>query len=65
MGVPADVRLRLGQRWPTAALRHAFATEAVRQAPRKAKTLFDVAEQLGHADLDTTRSYYAVSDEGG
>lgn len=44
-------------------LRHSFATEAVRQASRKGKNLMDVAEQLGHADLDTTRIYYAASDE--
>ncbi len=59
----AGVAAGLGDGLHTHALRHAFATEAVRQASRRGKSLFDVAEQLGHSDLETTRIYYAASDE--
>lgn len=46
------------------AFRHSHITEVVRSATRNGKNIFDVAEQAGHADLDTTRLYYAaVADE--
>lgn len=42
------------------AFRHSHITEVARAAGRNGKTIFDVAEQAGHSDLDTTRLYYAA-----
>lgn len=45
------------------AFRHSHITEIVRAAERKGTNIFEVAEQAGHADLDTTRLYYAAVSE--
>lgn len=45
------------------AFRHSHITQIVAQAESKGKSIFEVAEQAGHADLDTTRLYYAANAE--
>jgi integrase len=45
------------------ACRHSHITEVVHQAEQQGMSIFEVAEQAGHADLDTTRLYYAANSE--
>lgn len=61
--LPAEIRDRLPAKGlHPHAFRHSHITQIVRQASAKGKNIFEVAEQAGHADLRTTRLYYAASD---
>lgn len=61
--LPAEIRAKLPAKGlHPHAFRHSHITQIVRQASLKNKNIFEVAEQAGHADLRTTRLYYAASD---
>lgn len=40
--------------------RHSHATEMVRSAKKRGQSIFEVAEQLGHSNLETTRGYFRL-----
>lgn len=53
----AGGRAGLGAKLHPHAARHANATAQVRKAAREGKSLYEVAENLGHASLDTLKIY--------